>query len=120
MIDSLINLYQLAYKGVGQLQSRQSKFSIIMRKIKQIAWEHGCSIVYTNVVVDQVDGYGNSKKILGGHILGHASYCRLKLSKEYGFHAHMEKNPCQAEKICKFAINAKGITDAQQTHTVHK
>jgi len=119
VVDSATNLYRTDYSGRGELSDRQRHLAKFMRMLMRIADEYGVAVVITNQVVAQVDGGAmfagaDSKKPIGGHIMGHASTTRLSFRKGRGETriCKIYDSPSLPESEATFSINADGIGDA--------
>lgn len=89
VVDSATALYRTDYSGRGELANRQVHLGQFLRHLQRLADEFGVAVVITNQVVATVDGGGgmfatDTKKPVGGNIMGHACTTRLSLRKGRG------------------------------------
>lgn len=120
VVDSATALYRTDYSGRGELFNRQTHLGKFMRALQKMADEFGVAVVVTNQVVATVDAGAmyaqDTKKPIGGNIMGHASTTRLFLKKGRG-EARICKvydSPNLREAEATFAINADGIGDLKE------
>lgn len=90
IVDSATALYRTDFSGRGELANRQIHLGQFLRHLQRLADEFGIAVVITNQVVASVDGGGggmfasDTKKPVGGNIMGHACTTRLYLRKGKG------------------------------------
>lgn len=115
-----MQLYRTDYCGRGELGARQMHLARFLRMLLRLADEFGVAVLISNQVVACVDGaamfQADTKKPIGGHIMGHASTTRLYLRKGRG-EARICKiydSPCLPESEAMFAINTDGIGDVKE------
>lgn len=120
IVDSATALYRTDYSGRSELFNRQSHLAKFMRGLQKLADEFGVAVVVTNQVVANVDSgtmYAqDTKKPIGGNIMGHASTTRLFLKKGRGEQriCKVYDSPNLREAEATFAINADGIGDLKE------
>lgn len=120
IVDSATALYRTDFSGRSELFNRQTHLARFMRALQKLADEFGVAVVVTNQVVATVDQSAmyaqDTKKPVGGNIMGHASTTRLFLKKGRG-EARICKvydSPNLREAEATFAINADGIGDLKE------
>merc|ERR1719253_1831997 len=121
VVDSATGLFRTDYTGRGELADRQQALNRFLRKLQQIADEHGVAVVITNQVMSTPDSgpaafMGPQVKPIGGHIMGHASQTRLFLRKGKAETriCKIYDSPSLPEGECTFAIGKGGIIDAEK------
>ena len=117
IVDSATALYRTDYSGRSELFNRQTHLGKFMRGLQKLADEFGVAVVVTNQVVATVDACAmyaqDTKKPIGGHVMGHASQVRLFLKKGRGETriCKVYDSPNLREAEATFAILADGIGD---------
>ena len=71
VIDGLVGLLRLAFEGRGELGERQIELKGIMKYLRNLSILLNMSVVITNQVTANPDGFGAKVKPIGGHIMGH-------------------------------------------------
>jgi len=120
IVDSATALYRTDYSGRGELSERQMHMARFLRTLQRIADEFGVAVVITNQVVADVSGAtmftADTKKPIGGNIMGHATTTRLSFRKGRG-DSRMVKvydSPSLPESECTFSISTEGIIDCKE------
>lgn len=120
IVDSVTALYRTDYSGRSELFNRQTHLAKFMRALQKLADEFGVAVVITNQVVATVDASAmyaqDTKKPVGGNIMGHASTTRLFLKKGRGESriCKVYDSPNLRESEATFAITAEGIGDHKE------
>lgn len=120
VVDSATNCYRTDYSGRSELFNRQTHLAKFMRGLQKLADEFGVAVVITNQVVATVDASAmyaqDTKKPVGGNIMGHASTTRLFLKKGRAETriCKIYDSPNLRESEATFGINADGIGDVKE------
>lgn len=121
IVDSATALYRTDFSGRGELSARQMHLARFLRTLLRLADEFGVAVVITNQVVAQVDGASamfsaDTKKPIGGNIMGHSSTTRLSLRKGRGENriCKIYDSPCLPEAEAVFSIQPDGIGDGSE------
>jgi len=82
VVDSLTALFRSSFTGRGQLADRQQKLNKHLRTLQKIADLHDIPVFVTNQVMDNPGQlYGNPTKPVGGHIVTHAGFEIISMTK---------------------------------------
>lgn len=89
IVDSICNLFRGDYQGRGELNERQQKLGIHLRKLAEYAEEFNLTVFMTNQVqsdpgASALFAGADGRKPIGGHVLAHASTTRVLLRKGRG------------------------------------
>ncbi|KAK4503889.1 hypothetical protein PRZ48_004804 [Zasmidium cellare] len=120
MVDSILNLFRGDYQGRGELNERQQKLGVHLRKLVEVAEEFNIAVVMSNQVQSDpgaamfagMDG----RKPVGGHVMAHASTTRVLLRKGRGDErvAKVMDSPDCPEAEATYIITNGGINDADK------
>jgi len=125
IVDSVISLHRAEFIGRETLAERQERLNIMLNKLLRLAEVYNIAIVVTNQVQSQPDNFfasgGDSSKVTGGNILGHASTYRILIKKAGRARiAIMLDSPYHAYDQTKFLISEKGVYDIEELHVGRK
>ena len=81
VIDGLVGLIRLAFKGRGELADRQLELKDILKYFRNWSILFNMSILITNQVTANPDPFGPKIKPIGGHVLGHYVKYIMQISK---------------------------------------
>lgn len=120
IVDSVIALHRSDYLGRGNLNERQNKLSLIVRKLIKVADIFNIAIVVTNqVVADPSVTYGDPLKPTGGNVIGHLFTYRMRIDKikqsvtDRTRKVRWMDSPYHPIMECIFEIGRKGIEDKE-------
>ncbi len=71
VVDGLVGIMRLAYKGRGELADRQAELKDILKYFKNWSILFNMSCLITNQVTANPDAWGPKIKPIGGYVLGH-------------------------------------------------
>ena len=118
IVDSVIALHRSDYLGRGNLNERQNKLSLIVRKLIKVAAIFNIAIVVTNqVVADPSITYGDPMKPTGGNVIGHLFTYRMRIDKikqsvtDRTRKVRWMDSPYHPIMECVFEIGNAGIVD---------
>lgn len=82
-------LFRVDYIGRGELQERQSKLGVHLRRLQHMAEEFNITVFITNQVqsdpgASALFAGADGRKAIGGHVVAHASTTRVLLRKGRG------------------------------------
>jgi DNA repair protein RadA len=123
IIDSIIALHRVDFPGRESLAERQQRLNVMLYKLIRLAEIYNVVIVLTNQVQSQPDNNnsssfggsftGNSLRVVGGNIMGHACIYRIFLRKMGRDRiAIMYDSPYHAYDQVRFTISENGIEDS--------
>lgn len=118
IIDSIMALFRVDFKGRGELSERQQQLGQQLSMLAKLADEFNVAVYMTNQVMAQVDGAASfgadPRKPIGGNILAHASTTRLYFKKGRGENRVVKvyDSPSIPEGETQFGISDAGVTDA--------
>ena len=89
VVDSIAALFRVDYIGRGELQDRQSKLGVHLRRLQHMAEEFNITVFITNQVqsdpgASALFAGADGRKPIGGHVVAHASTTRVLLRKGRG------------------------------------
>ncbi|KAL0232139.1 hypothetical protein PCE1_003135 [Barthelona sp. PCE] len=117
IVDSITSLFRVDFQGRGELSERQQKLGAMLSRLMKTAAEFNVAVVMTNQVMADPSGgvmsFGDVKKPIGGHILAHASHCRLYARKGKGENRVIKliDSPNRPEGEAAYVICEEGIKD---------
>ncbi|KXS97349.1 hypothetical protein AC578_10731 [Pseudocercospora eumusae] len=118
IVDSILNLFRSDYQGRGELNERQQRLGIHLRKLAEFAEEFNITVFMTNQVqsdpgASALFAGADGRKPVGGHVLAHASATRVLLRKGRGEErvAKIMDSPDCPEAEATYVITAGGIND---------
>lgn len=121
IVDSCTSLLRAEYTGRGNLSERQAALQKMLRQLHILAQTYNVAVVLTNQVVSDIGGAalmggGDTKKPIGGNIMGHAATTRLQFRKAKGGTKTVKivDSPMLAENEAQFKITEAGVTDTDQ------
>jgi DNA repair protein RadA len=116
VIDGLVGLLRLAYEGRGELGERQIELKGIMKYLKNLSILLNMSVVLTNQVTANPDGFGKKIKPIGGHIMGHYVKYIYWISKgmKNNRTVRLEKSPNSPAGDYKCFVNEEGISQYEK------
>lgn len=116
VIDGLVGLLRLAYEGRGELGERQIELKGIMKYLKNLSILLNMSIILTNQVTANPDGFGKKIKPIGGYIMGHyvkyIYYIRQSVRNLRVI--TLEKSPTKPNGEYKCYINEEGLSQYEK------
>jgi len=112
ILDSLTSPFRADYVGLEHLVERQQKLNYCLRQLMRMAEIYKLVVLFSNQVVALPGEYAKWGPV-GGHIVAHTSYCRIKFSKapkkiRVG---EIVDHPSVREETFKFRITEKGVED---------
>jgi len=112
VIDGLVGLMRLAYKGRGELGERQLELKDVLKYLKAWSLLFNCSVIITNQVTANPDPFGAKVKPIGGHVLGHYVKYIMQISKgmKNNRTVRLKKSPKSPEGDYACYINEEGIS----------
>ncbi|KAL0211078.1 hypothetical protein P9112_009376 [Eukaryota sp. TZLM1-RC] len=119
IVDSVTALFRVDFSGRGELAERQQKLAQMLSKLVKLAEDYNIAIFLTNQVIADPGAtamfMADPKKPAGGHVLAHASTCRISLRKGRGEQriAKIYDSPSLPEAEATYAISNGGIVDAE-------
>ena len=114
IVDSLTSHFRAEYVGRGMLASRQQKLNKHLKELKQLSDVQNALILVTNQVMSNPAAlWGDPTKVIGGHIVGHASTFRLYLRQSKGVRriARLIASPNLPEGEAVCTVTAEGLKD---------
>lgn len=117
IMDSLTSNFRTDFSGRGELAERQQRLNGMLAKMRKVAEEFNCAIMYTNQVMSDPSGgamfVSDPKKPIGGHVVAHASTYRLYIRKGKAEQRILKlvQAPGLPEAEASFAIGSTGIED---------
>lgn len=116
VIDGLVGLLRLAFQGRGELGERQIELKGIMKYLKNLSILLNMSIILTNQVTANPDGFGKKIKPIGGHIMGHyVKYIYfIRQSVKNSRVVTLEKSPNRPNGEYKCFVNEEGISQYEK------
>jgi len=116
VIDGLVGLLRLAFEGRGELGERQIELKGIMKYLRNLAILLDMSIVITNQVTANPDGFGPKVKPIGGHIMGHYVKYIYWISKgmKNNRTVKLVKSPNSPSGEYKCFVNEEGISQYEK------
>ncbi|KAL0234903.1 hypothetical protein GEMRC1_001488 [Eukaryota sp. GEM-RC1] len=118
IIDSITALFRVDFSGRGELAERQQKLAQMLSKLVKVAEDYNVAVFITNQVIADPGAaamfVADPKKPAGGHVLAHASTCRISLRKGRGDQriAKIYDSPSLPEAEATYSITNGGIVDA--------
>lgn len=82
IVDSLTAMARAEMIGQGFLQRKQSAIGQMANILKRLAEQMNLVVVYTNQIYEDISGFGESQRPIGGNALAHASTYRLFMKKQ--------------------------------------
>jgi DNA repair protein RadA len=125
IVDSIISLHRAEFAGRETIAERQKRLNVMTHKLVRLAEVHNVAAVVTNQVQSQPDNFyasgGDSSKVTGGNILGHASTYRILIKKAGRARiAIMLDSPYHAYDQTKFSISERGVDDIEELRAGRK
>ncbi len=119
VIDGLVGVMRLGYKGRGELGERQAELEDVLKYLRNMSALLNMSTIITNQVTANPDPFGARIKPIGGHVLGHYVKYIIGISKGLKNNrvARLRKSPSQPEGEYKWFVNEEG---ASQYESVSK
>ena len=116
VIDGLVGLLRLAFEGRGELGERQIELKGIMKYLRNLAILLDMSIVLTNQVTANPDGFGPKVKPIGGHVMGHYVKYIYWISKgmKNNRTVKLVKSPNAPSGEYKCFVNEEGISQYEK------
>jgi DNA repair protein RadA len=116
VIDGLVGLMRLAFEGRGELGERQTELKGIMKYLRNMSILLNLSIVITNQVTANPDGFGAKVKPIGGHILGHYVKYIYWISKGMKNNrvVKLVKSPNSPQGEYKCFLNEEGVSQYEK------
>ncbi|KJX96600.1 meiotic recombination protein dmc1 [Zymoseptoria brevis] len=117
IVDSILNLFRSDYQGRGELNERQQKLNVHLRKLADFAEEFNICVFMTNQVQSDPGAMSfagaDGRKPVGGHVLAHASATRVLLRKGRADErvAKLMDSPDCPESEATYVITQGGIND---------
>ena len=113
VIDGLVGLTRLAYKGRGELADRQQELKDFLKYFRNWSIIFNLGVIITNQVTANPDPFGAKYKPIGGYVLGHYVKYILHISKGMKNNRTIRllkspKSP-QGDYIC--FVNEEGISE---------
>ncbi|RLG16650.1 hypothetical protein DRN69_00230 [Candidatus Pacearchaeota archaeon] len=114
-IDSLTSPFRADYVGLEHLVERQQKLNYCLRQLMRMAEIYKLVVIFSNQVVALPGEYAKWGPV-GGHIVAHTSYCRIKFSKapKKVRVGEIVDHPSVKEQTFKFIISEKGVEDLKK------
>jgi len=116
LIDSLTSPFRADYVGLEHLVERQQKLNYCLRQLMRMAEIYKLVVVFSNQVIALPGEYAKWGPV-GGHIVAHTSYCRIKFSKapKKVRVGEIVDHPSVREQTFRFIITEKGVEDLVPT-----
>ncbi len=116
VIDGLVGLLRLAFEGRGELADRQIELKGIMKYLRNLAILLNMSVVITNQVTANPDGFGAKVKPIGGHIMGHYVKYIWWITKgmKNNRTVRLVKSPNSPSGDYKCFVNEEGISQYEE------
>jgi len=114
-IDSLTSPFRADYVGLEHLVERQQKLNYLLRQLMRMAEIYKLVVLFSNQVV-ALPGTPARWGPIGGHIVAHTSFCRIKLSKSEKKRVRVGQivdHPSVPEKVFMFKITDAGVEDVE-------
>jgi DNA repair protein RadA len=114
VVDSLTSHFRAEFIGRGTLAERQQLLNSHMHVMMKIADLHNLAVYVTNQVMAKPDQiFGDPTESIGGHIVSHASSCRMYLRKgKKGSRViRLVDSPDLPDGEACFRITSDGITE---------
>jgi len=112
IIDGLVGLMRLAFKGRGELADRQTELKDILKYLRNLSILLNIGIIITNQVTANPDPFGAKIKPIGGHVLGHYVKYIIAMSKgmKNNRNVRLIKSPNspQGDYVCY--LNEEGVS----------
>ena len=112
IIDGLVGLMRLAFKGRGELADRQTELKDILKYLRNLSILLNIGIIITNQVTANPDPFGAKMKPIGGHVLGHYVKYIIAMSKgmKNNRNVRLIKSPNspQGDYVCY--LNEEGVS----------
>jgi len=116
VIDGLVGLIRLAFEGRGELGERQIELKGILKYLRNLSILLNISMVITNQVTANPDGFGAKVKPIGGHILGHYVKYIYWISKGMKNNrvVKLVKSPNSPQGEYKCFLNEEGVSQYEK------
>lgn len=116
IIDGLVGVLRLAFEGRGELGERQIELKGIMKYLKNLSILLNMSVVITNQVTANPDGFGAKVKPIGGHIMGHYVKYIYWISKgmKNNRTVKLVKSPNSPQGEYKIFLNEEGVSQYEK------
>ena len=114
IVDSITSLFRSEFVGRGTLAARQQKLNKHIHDLQRLADRYNIAIYITNQVMSKPDVFfGDPTKAVGGHVLAHATGCRIYLRHSKGQKrvARMMDSSYLPEGEAVFKITEEGLDD---------
>jgi DNA repair protein RadA len=114
IVDSITSLFRSEYVGRGTLADRQQKLNKHIHDLQRLADRYNIAIYITNQVMSKPDMFfGDPTAAVGGHVLAHATGCRIYLRHSKGPKrvARMMDSSYLPEGEAVFKVDEDGISD---------
>lgn len=112
IIDGLVGLMRLAFKGRGELADRQTELKDILKYLRNLSILLNIGIIITNQVTANPEMFGPKLKPIGGHVLGHYVKYIIAMSKgmKNNRNVRLIKSPNspQGDYVCY--LNEEGVS----------
>jgi len=112
IIDGLVGLMRLAFKGRGELADRQTELKDILKYLRNLSILLNIGVIITNQVTANPDPFGAKMKPIGGHVLGHYVKYIIAMSKgmKNNRNVRLIKSPNspQGDYVCY--LNEEGVS----------
>jgi len=116
IVDSITALFRSEYVGRGTLADRQQKLNKHVHDLQRLADRYNIAIYITNQVMSKPDMFfGDPTAAVGGHVLAHATGCRIYLRHSKGSKrvARMMDSSYLPEGEAVFKVDENGISDME-------
>jgi DNA repair protein RadA len=112
VIDGLVGVMRMAYRGRGELADRQIELKEILKYLRNMAALFNLCIVLTNQVTANPDPFGARLKPIGGYVLGHNVKYIIGITKGMKNNriAKLVKSPCSPTGEFPFFLNEEGVS----------
>jgi len=116
VVDGLVGLMRLAFEGRGELGERQIELKGILKYLRNLSILLNVSMVITNQVTANPDGFGAKVKPIGGHILGHYVKYIYWISKglKNNRTVKLVKSPNSPQGEYKCFLNEEGVSQYEK------
>ena len=112
IIDGLVGLMRLAFKGRGELADRQTELKDILKYLRNLSILLNIGVIITNQVTASPEMFGPKLKPIGGHVLGHYVKYIIAMSKgmKNNRNVRLIKSPNspQGDYVCY--LNEEGVS----------
>lgn len=112
VIDGLVGVMRMAYRGRGELADRQIELKEILKYLRNMAALFNLCVIITNQVTANPDPFGARLKPIGGYVLGHNVKYIIGINKGMKNNriAKLVKSPCRASGEYPFYLNEEGVS----------